>query len=58
MEMSLSQAETARRLNVSCGVVHRLWNQYKNEESAAGRPLQGHPHVKASFEGHFLACSA
>ncbi|GFW34451.1 uncharacterized protein TNCV_500691 [Trichonephila clavipes] len=29
MEMGLSQADAARRFNVSRSVVHHLWNQYQ-----------------------------
>ncbi|GFX63864.1 hypothetical protein TNCV_4345791 [Trichonephila clavipes] len=31
MEMGLSQADAARRLNVSRSVVHRLWNQHETK---------------------------
>ncbi|GFX23854.1 hypothetical protein TNCV_1788851 [Trichonephila clavipes] len=33
--MGLSQADAARRLNVSRSVVHRLWNQYQTEASVS-----------------------
>ncbi|GFV61838.1 paired domain-containing protein [Trichonephila clavipes] len=33
MEMGLSQADAARRLNVSRSVVQRLWDQYQSEDS-------------------------
>ncbi|GFX54180.1 hypothetical protein TNCV_2338161 [Trichonephila clavipes] len=43
MEMGLSQADAARRLNVSrCGV-HRLWNQYRTEASVSIRHVPGWP---------------
>ncbi|GFV55167.1 paired domain-containing protein [Trichonephila clavipes] len=35
MEMGLSQADAARRLNVSRSVVQRLWDQYQSEESVS-----------------------
>ncbi|GFU19862.1 uncharacterized protein TNCV_1694411 [Trichonephila clavipes] len=33
MKMGLSQADAARRLNVSRSVVRRLWNQYQTKAS-------------------------
>ncbi|GFX29558.1 uncharacterized protein TNCV_4776301 [Trichonephila clavipes] len=33
MEMGLSQADAARRLNVSRSIVQRLWDQYQSENS-------------------------
>ncbi|GFT64514.1 HTH_Tnp_Tc3_2 domain-containing protein [Trichonephila clavipes] len=44
MEMGLSQADVARRLNVSRSVVQRLWNQYQSEDSVSRRPVLGRPH--------------
>ncbi|GFV07402.1 transposable element Tcb2 transposase [Trichonephila clavipes] len=41
MEMGLSQADAARRLNVSRSVVQRLWDQYQSEESVSRRPVPG-----------------
>ncbi|GFV87543.1 uncharacterized protein TNCV_3281811 [Trichonephila clavipes] len=35
LEMRLSKADAARRLNVTRSVVHRLWNQYKTEASVS-----------------------
>ncbi|GFU87166.1 uncharacterized protein TNCV_1113761 [Trichonephila clavipes] len=35
MEMGLSQADAARRLNVSRSVVQRLWDQYQSEDSVS-----------------------
>ncbi|GFU04355.1 paired domain-containing protein [Trichonephila clavipes] len=35
MEMGLSQADVARRLNVSRSVVQRLWDQYQSEDSVS-----------------------
>ncbi|GFW89050.1 transposable element Tcb2 transposase [Trichonephila clavipes] len=43
MEMELSQADAARRLNVSRGVVHRFWNQYQTEVSVSRRHAPGRP---------------
>ncbi|GFY02409.1 hypothetical protein TNCV_3502901 [Trichonephila clavipes] len=40
MEMGLSQADAARRLNVSRSVVQRLWDQYQSEDSVSRRPVQ------------------
>ncbi|GFW35436.1 uncharacterized protein TNCV_2612351 [Trichonephila clavipes] len=39
MEMGLSQADAARRLNVSRSVVQRLWDQYQSEDSVSRRPV-------------------
>ncbi|GFV18478.1 uncharacterized protein TNCV_4469141 [Trichonephila clavipes] len=41
MEMGLSQADAARRLNVSRSVVQRLWDQYQSEDSVSRRPVPG-----------------
>ncbi|GFV72846.1 hypothetical protein TNCV_1325571 [Trichonephila clavipes] len=38
--MGLSQADAARRLNVSRSVVQRLWDQYQSEDSVSRRPFQ------------------
>ncbi|GFY14223.1 transposable element Tcb2 transposase [Trichonephila clavipes] len=43
MEMGLSQADAARRLNVSRSVVQRLWDQYQSEDSVSRRPLVADP---------------
>ncbi|GFX24417.1 uncharacterized protein TNCV_992331 [Trichonephila clavipes] len=43
MEMGLSQADAARRLNVSRSVVQRLWDQYQSEDSVSRRPVPGRP---------------
>ncbi|GFU39109.1 transposable element Tc3 transposase [Trichonephila clavipes] len=43
MEMGLSQADVARRLNVSRSVVQRLWDQYQSEDSVSRRPVSGRP---------------
>ncbi|GFV66110.1 transposable element Tcb2 transposase [Trichonephila clavipes] len=42
MEMGLSQADVARRLNVSRSVVQRLWDQYQSEDSVSRRPQADH----------------
>ncbi|GFV70733.1 transposable element Tcb2 transposase [Trichonephila clavipes] len=47
MEMELSQADAARRLNVSRSVVQRLWDQYQSEDSVSRRPLVA-DHFQAS----------
>ncbi|GFV22138.1 transposable element Tcb2 transposase [Trichonephila clavipes] len=39
MEMGFSQADAARRLNVSRSVVQRLWDQYQSEDSVSRRPV-------------------
>ncbi|GFV57947.1 transposable element Tcb2 transposase [Trichonephila clavipes] len=41
MEMGLSQADAARRLNISRSVVHYLWNQYQTEASVIRRHVLG-----------------
>ncbi|GFU66409.1 uncharacterized protein TNCV_4178551 [Trichonephila clavipes] len=43
MEMGLSQADAARRLNVSRSVVQRLCDQYQSEDSVSRRPVPGRP---------------
>ncbi|GFV64867.1 uncharacterized protein TNCV_3847351 [Trichonephila clavipes] len=43
MEMGLSQADVAKRLNVSRSVVQRLWDQYQSEDSVSRRPVPGGP---------------
>ncbi|GFT89221.1 HTH_Tnp_Tc3_2 domain-containing protein [Trichonephila clavipes] len=47
MEMGLSQADVARRLNVSRSVVQRLWDQYQSEDSVSRRLLVA-DHFQAS----------
>ncbi|GFV13834.1 transposable element Tcb2 transposase [Trichonephila clavipes] len=42
MEMGLSRADAARRLNVSRSVVHRLWNKYQTESSVSRRHVPDH----------------
>ncbi|GFT95259.1 uncharacterized protein TNCV_3325771 [Trichonephila clavipes] len=55
MEMGLSQADAARRLNVSRSVVQRLWDQYQSEDSASRRPVPGRPRATTPAEDRFLA---
>ncbi|GFU78003.1 transposable element Tc3 transposase [Trichonephila clavipes] len=58
MEMGLSQADVARRLNVSRSVVQRLWDQYRSEDSVSRRPVPGRPRATTPAEDRFLALSA
>ncbi|GFW46487.1 transposable element Tcb2 transposase [Trichonephila clavipes] len=58
MEMGLSQADAARRLNVSRSVVQRLWDQYQSEDSVSRRPVPGRPRATTPAEDCFLALSA
>ncbi|GFS62274.1 HTH_Tnp_Tc3_2 domain-containing protein [Trichonephila clavipes] len=58
MEMGLSQADAARRLNVSCSVVQRLWDQYQSEDPVSRRPVPGRPRATTPAEDRFLALSA
>ena len=58
MEMGLSQADAARRLNVSRSVVHRIWNQYQTEASVSRRQVPGRPRVTTLAEDRFIALSA
>ncbi|GFX72285.1 transposable element Tcb2 transposase [Trichonephila clavipes] len=50
MEIGLSQADVARRLNVSRSVVQRLWNQYQSEDSVSRRPVPGRPQATTPAE--------
>ncbi|GFV95935.1 HTH_Tnp_Tc3_2 domain-containing protein [Trichonephila clavipes] len=54
----LSQADAARRLNVSRSVVQRLWDQYQSEDSVSRRPVPGRPRDTTPAEDRFLALSA
>ncbi|GFX42949.1 HTH_Tnp_Tc3_2 domain-containing protein [Trichonephila clavipes] len=56
--MGLSQADAARRLNVSRSVVQRLWDQYQSEDSVSRRPVPGRPRATTPAEDRFLALSA
>ncbi|GFW76059.1 HTH_Tnp_Tc3_2 domain-containing protein [Trichonephila clavipes] len=58
MEMGLSQADSARRLNVSRSVVQRLWDQYQSDDSVSRRPVPGRPRATIPAEDRFLALSA
>ncbi|GFX89434.1 uncharacterized protein TNCV_4774651 [Trichonephila clavipes] len=58
MEMGLSQADVARRLNVSRSVVQRLWDQYQSEDSVSRRPVPGRPQATTPAEDRFLPLSA
>ncbi|GFV39259.1 transposable element Tcb2 transposase [Trichonephila clavipes] len=58
MEMGLSQADVARRLNVSRSVVQRLWDQYQSEDSVSRKPVPGRPRATTPAEDRFLALSA
>ncbi|GFW89722.1 HTH_Tnp_Tc3_2 domain-containing protein [Trichonephila clavipes] len=56
--MGLSQADAARRLNVSRSVVQRLWDQYQSEDFVSRRPVPGRPRATTPAEDRFLALSA
>ncbi|GFV60586.1 transposable element Tcb2 transposase [Trichonephila clavipes] len=53
MEMGLSQADAARRLNVSRSVVQRLWDQYQSEDSVSRRPVPGRPRTTTPLRRPF-----
>ncbi|GFX81184.1 uncharacterized protein TNCV_1911761 [Trichonephila clavipes] len=53
MEMGLSQADVARRLNVSRSVVQRLWDQYQSEDSVSRRPVPGRPRTTTPLRRPF-----
>ena len=57
MDMGLSQADTARCLNVSCSVVQRLWKQFQITNSVSRRPVPGRPRVTTPAEDRYLALS-
>ncbi|GBM29826.1 hypothetical protein AVEN_48275-1 [Araneus ventricosus] len=58
MEMGLSQADAAQRLNVSRSVVQRLWDQYQSEDSVSRRHVSGRLRVTTLAEDRFLALLA
>ncbi|GFT58307.1 HTH_Tnp_Tc3_2 domain-containing protein [Trichonephila clavipes] len=58
MEMGLSQADAARRFNVSHSVVRRLWNQYQSEASVPRRHILGRPQATTPAGNRFIALSA
>ncbi|GFW25152.1 transposable element Tcb2 transposase [Trichonephila clavipes] len=56
MEMGLSQADAARRLNVSRSVVQRLWDQYQSEDSVSEhlfRPTTSYNTCRRPFSSSF-----
>ncbi|GFU57752.1 uncharacterized protein TNCV_3639011 [Trichonephila clavipes] len=56
MEMGLSQADAARRLNVSRSVVQRLWEQYQSEDSVSEDLFQADhelQHLQKPFSSSF-----
>ena len=54
MEMGLSNANAARRLNVSCSLVQRLWKQFQTTDSVSRRPVPGRPRVTTPAENRYL----
>ncbi|GFT48808.1 HTH_Tnp_Tc3_2 domain-containing protein [Trichonephila clavipes] len=56
--MGLSQADAARRLNVSRSVVQRLWDQYQSEDSVSRRPVPADHELQHLQKTVFLALSA
>ncbi|GFS76051.1 HTH_Tnp_Tc3_2 domain-containing protein [Trichonephila clavipes] len=54
----MSQADAARRLNVSRTVVHRLWNQYQTKASVSRRHVSGQPRATTPAGDRFIALSA
>ena len=58
MEMGLSLAEAASRLNMSRSVVQRLWNQFQTTDSVSRRPVPGRPRVMTLAEDRYLELSA
>ncbi|GFW13461.1 uncharacterized protein TNCV_1209271 [Trichonephila clavipes] len=58
MEMGLSQANAARRLNVSRSVVHHLWNRYQTEASVFRRHVLGLPRATTPAGDRFIALLA
>ncbi|GFW17459.1 transposable element Tcb2 transposase [Trichonephila clavipes] len=57
MEMGLSQADAARRLNVSRSVVQRLWDQYQSEDYVSRRPVPGRPRATTPAEDRAFSSS-
>ncbi|GFX90207.1 transposable element Tcb2 transposase [Trichonephila clavipes] len=58
MELGLSQADAARRHNVSRSVVHRLWNQYQTETSVSRRHVPSRPRAATPTRDCFISLSA
>ncbi|GFS70934.1 uncharacterized protein TNCV_2719991 [Trichonephila clavipes] len=55
MEMRLSLADAARRLNVYRSGVHRLWNQYQIEASVSKIHVPGRPRATTPAGDRFIA---
>ncbi|GFY08870.1 transposable element Tcb2 transposase [Trichonephila clavipes] len=55
MEMGLSQADAARRLNVSRSAVQRLWDRYQSEDSVSRRPVPGQLRATTPAEDRLYA---
>ena len=61
MEMGLSQADSARRLNVSqckLSVVQRQWNQFQTIDSVSKRSVPGRSWITTPAKGRYLELSA
>ncbi|KFM65771.1 Organic cation transporter 1, partial [Stegodyphus mimosarum] len=58
IEMGMSQADAARRLNDSRSVVHLLWSQFESEDSVSGRHVPGRSRVTKHAGDRYLALSA
>ncbi|GFV30985.1 uncharacterized protein TNCV_4014191 [Trichonephila clavipes] len=56
--MGLSQADAARRLNVSHSMAHRLWNQYETEAHVTRRQVPGRPQSTTPAGNSFITLSA
>ncbi|GFX99649.1 uncharacterized protein TNCV_3053061 [Trichonephila clavipes] len=57
-EIELSQADAARRLNVSPSVVHSLWSQYQIEAFVYRRHVPGRPQATTPAGDRFITLSA
>ncbi|GFU32980.1 HTH_Tnp_Tc3_2 domain-containing protein [Trichonephila clavipes] len=51
----IAQSDAARRLNVSCSVVNRLWNHYQTEASVSRRHAPGQLRATKPSGDHFIA---
>ncbi|GFW29481.1 transposable element Tcb2 transposase [Trichonephila clavipes] len=58
MEIGLSQADAASHLNVSCSVVHRLWNQYQTVAFVCRRHVPARPRATTPTGDRFITLSA
>ncbi|GBL72469.1 hypothetical protein AVEN_115386-1 [Araneus ventricosus] len=58
MEMGLTEADAAKRLNESGIVVQRLFHQFHFENSVPRRSVPGRLCITTPTEGRFLAVSA